>query len=857
MEEYDHSLQKELKKFRILYDLAIAMTAERNLEENLQLVVEKSRELLDTDTSYIALRDEARGDVYMHSLSGIRTEPFRNLRLPFGEGLGGLVAESRQGIIVEDYLGEKVITHVVDSIVAEEGVVSGVAVPVQIGQTSLGVLYAFNRRRTSFTQADLEGLHLIGNLAAVEISRKRAEDFVRHSRVDLEQKVAARTSELWRANQQLEQEIQQRKRAEERIRESERRYRSIFENAVEGMFQSTVAGSFIAVNPALAKMYGYGSPEELMAGLKDINTQLYVDPGRRNQLIHLLRQWGEVRDFEAEAYRKDGSVAITSISARQVRDENGEVLCIEGSVKDITEQKAAEKAIRESEKRYRDLFENVSDFIYFHDMEGNITETNLAFRKASGYDLHPHAAMRIKDMMPEENRPLFDEYIRRITERGEDEGFMKVFSREGREILIEYKNTLVRDPNGDVLGVRGSARDVTDRVRAEKEKKRLQAQIMSAQRIEAIGTLAGGIAHNFNNLLMAIQGNATLARLEVDPAGPVSRKLENIEKLVKSGAKLTSQLLGYARGGRYEVKTINLNDLVKDVSNTFAQARKDITVRLDLSESLKGIEADQGQLEQVILNLLVNAADAMPTGGKVVLRTRNLSHGEMKGKPYKPKKGKYVLLEVQDSGIGMDRRTMDRIFEPFFTTKGMGKGTGLGLASTYGIVKGHGGYIDVASREQKGSTFQIYLPASEKTVVEKNEFSKGVTMGKGTILLVDDEEMILEVGKGMLETLGYVVLASGGGREAVEIYTRNHDSIDLVVLDLVMPGMGGRETYQQLKAVDPGIRVLLSSGFSIDALAKEMLEQGCDGFIQKPFFIQELSQEVARVLSNRATDSRQ
>jgi PAS domain S-box-containing protein len=1237
MDASGHSLPRELKKFRMLYDLAIAMTAEQSMEENLQLVVEKSRELLKTETAYIAVRDEARGDVYMHSLSGVRTEAFKKMRLPFGKGLWGFVAETGQGIIVEDYLEDKRITHVIDKIVAEEGVVSGVAVPVQIGKTNLGALYAFNRVRTSFSQADLETLHMIGNLAAVEISRKRAEDAVRQNRIELEQKVAARASDLLKANRLLEQEIQQRKKAEEMIRESEerirtiiehsnelfyvhdlqhqysyvspqceaitgytpdeikgkwtelftenpinrkgfdlteralrtgrrqppyileckrkdghlilfevdesplkdsdgnvvgvvgaardvterkrsedalqaaeRKYRSIFENAVEGMFQSTVDGSFAAVNPALARMFGYDSTGELMAELKNIRTQLYEDPARRDEFIEILRQKGEVRNFEAEVCRKDGRAIMTCINARQVRDEKGNALCIEGCVEDITERKVADEALKESEQRYRklvenlpigiyrstpgekgrfvmanpaflhmfgfkseeelrqtcvsdiymdpgerkqfsnellarnsvimrnrylrkkdgtplwgtltarvayqegdengeayfdcaiedvtemklaeqklleserryrelvegsrdgyaltdmsgrivetntsfrkmlgyteeemrkldyrgitpekwyaveaemvasqlltrgytevfekeylrkdgtvfpaetriylvkegkgekgrgmgawalirditerkraeqairenekkflDLFDNVSDFIYFHDMDGNLVETNLAFRKAYGIKDNPSATINIRDLMPEENRPLFAQYMERVLVHGQDEGFMKVRSPHGREVLVEYKNAVVRDAEGNVVGVRGSARDVTDRVRAEKEKKRLRAQIMSAQRIEAIGTLAGGIAHNFNNLLMGIQGNATLARLEVDQSSPVSRKLENIEKLVKSGAKLTSQLLGYARGGRYEVRPVSLNDLIKEISNTFAQARKDITVQLDLSESLKRVEADQGQVEQAVLNLLVNAADAMPSGGKVILRTRNVTHEAMNGKPYKPKTGKYVLLEVQDFGIGMDKKTMERIFEPFFTTKGMGKGTGLGLASVYGIVKGHGGYIDVASQEQKGSTFQIYLPASEKKIVKEKELPKGVVMGSGTILLVDDEQMILEVGKGMLETLGYTVLASGGGREAIEIYAGNHEKIDLVVLDLVMPGMSGRETFEQLKSINPGVRVLLSSGFSIDTLAKEMLEHGCDGFIQKPLFIEEFSQEIAKILSRR------
>jgi len=810
-----HSLQRELKKLRVLYDLAIAMTADRTLEENLQMIVDKSRELLETDTAYIALRDKTRGDVYMHSLSGIRTEAFKKMRIPFGKGLGGMVATTRRGIIVEDYFGEKKIAHVVDAIVAEEGVSSGMAVPVQIGRVNFGVLYAFDRKKRSFSQADLETLHLIGNLAAVEIGRKRAEDSANRSRVELE---------------------------------SERRYRELVEGSRDGYAMADLNGKIVESNTSFRGMLLYSEEELRNLTHKDITPPKWHPMESELVVTQLLRR-GYTDVFEKEFIRKDGTIFPAEIRVYSARDDKGNVIGAWALIRDITERKRAEQELRESEGKFRDLFDNVSDFIYFHDMEGNFIETNLSFKKAYGFENHSSASFHVRDLMPEETRTLFDDYIQRLLNKGQDEGFMKVVTPKGREVLIEYKNALVRGQGGQILGVRGSARDVTERVRAAKEKKRLEAQILSAQRIEAIGTLAGGIAHNFNNLLMGIQGNATLARLEVSPEGSVDRKLENIENLVKSGAKLTSQLLGYARGGRYEVKPVNLNKIVKEISNTFAQARKDITVELELSGSLKGVEADQGQIEQATLNLLVNAGDAMPAGGKVIIRTRNVKHGAMSGKPYKAKAGNYVLLEIQDFGTGMDRVTMERLFQPFFTTKGMGKGTGLGLASVYGIVKGHGGYIDVSSRESEGSTFRIYLPASDRAIFKDKEVPDGIVRGSGTILVVDDEEMILEVGKGMLETLGYTVLVSRSGREAVDIYRKNPSEVDLVMLDLVMPEMGGSETYLHLRSINPNVRVLLSSGFSLDTVAKEMIDQGCEGFIQKPFFLQELSKEVAKILS--------
>ncbi|MEW6663704.1 MAG: PAS domain S-box protein [Thermodesulfobacteriota bacterium] len=1103
MFESEPSIDRELKKFKVLYELAVAMTAERTLEEKLQLVVERSRELLGADTAYIALRDEMKGDVFMHTLSGIRTEAFKKMRLPFGKGLGGLVAKTRKGFIVEDYLAERNIEHVVDGIVLEEGVISGMAVPIQMGPRNLGVLYVFNRAKTTFSQVDLDTLFLIGNLAAVEISRQEAERSVRSSREELEGRVRERTLELRQANQLLTQEIQERRRSEEALIAAEAKYRGIFDNTIEGIFQTTEAGSFISANPALARMYGYGSPEELMSELTDIGKQLYVDPKRREEFLLLLREKGHVHGFENVIRRKDGSIAITSLNASQVRDDAGKVLYLQGTVediterklteealkesevryrtlvenlpvgiyrctpgdkgrflmanraflnmfgyeseedlsrihvsdiymnpeerkkfsdelldrksislgdrylkrkdgtalwarvtgrlvyaegsgepayfdcaieditermqaeeklheyerryrelvdgsrdgylmvamsgryvesnstfremtgyseeelrglsveditpekwwpvqrkiireqipkrgytdvfekeyrrkdgtplpveirayrardekgkpigiwafvKDITERKRSEQALRDSERKYRDLVENVSDFIYTHDLEGRFIESNSAFCRACGFPAGGMNGLQGRDLVLEKNRPLFDEYLKRIQDNGQDEGLLTIRTSEGKELILEYKNSLVRGPEGRPAGVRGSARDVTERVRAERERKKLEAQLMTAQRIEAIGTLAGGIAHNFNNLLMGIQGNATLARMDVDPSGTISQRLENIEKLVRSGAKLTSQLLGYAREGRYEVRPISLNELVRDTASTFGQARKDIVVHQELAEDLMGIEADQGQIEQVLLNLLVNAADAMPFGGKVFLRTRNVDHREIQGKSYRPKPGQYVELQVEDTGTGMDEKTLERIFEPFFTTKGLGKGTGLGLSSVYGTVKGHGGYVDVSSQEGMGSIFTVHLPASQRSIRKEVAGSNGIRMGHETVLLVDDEEVILDVGSRMMEVLGYRVLAVKSGREALEIYRKDPAAIDAVVLDMIMPDMGGGETFDWLKQIDPGVKVLLSSGYSVDGQAKEILSRGCSGFIQKPFHIQDLSQELRRIL---------
>jgi CheY-like chemotaxis protein len=349
---------------------------------------------------------------------------------------------------------------------------------------------------------------------------------------------------------------------------------------------------------------------------------------------------------------------------------------------------------------------------------------------------------------------------------------------------------------------------------------------------------------------MAIQGNVSLMALSIDSSYPYYERLKNIEKQVRSGSKLTAQLLGFARKGKYKVKPIDLNRLVEGMSETFGRTKKEIRIHSVLTENLLAIEADRGQIEQVLLNLLVNASDAMSGGGDLFLKTMNTTHEGMSNKLYDPKPGKYVLLTVTDTGIGMGRKEMERIFEPFFTTKEMGRGTGLGLASVYGIIKGHGGYIDVDSQKGSGTTFSIYLPASEKVVTDNQPEAEedGIKQGNETVLLVDDEMVVLDIDRELLESMGYHVFTANSGKDAVEIYKKNQNSIDLVLLDMIMPQLGGGETYDLLKEINAEIKVLLSSGYSIDGEAMNILKRGCNGFIQKPFQLKELSEKIRMIL---------
>lgn len=392
-------------------------------------------------------------------------------------------------------------------------------------------------------------------------------------------------------------------------------------------------------------------------------------------------------------------------------------------------------------------------------------------------------------------------------------------------------------------------RNLAERRRLESETKLIQDQLLQSQKMEAVGTLAGGIAHDFNNILAGIQGYASLMQMDLPSNHPNHARLQKIEDLVGSGASLTRQLLGFGRGGKYEVKPTNLNQVIVKSSEIFSRTRKELTVYREFEKGLWSVEADQGQIEQVLLNLYINAWQAMPEGGDLSLATQNVALDEWTVKPRGRQPGRYVKISVTDTGSGMGEKTRERIFEPFFTTKEPGQGTGMGLASAYGIIENHGGFIAVESEQGKGTRFDIYLPASDKEMAPLETIAeKEILMGRETILVVDDEKTNILVTREILENLGYRVMIAGCGQEAIALYMEKGREIDLVILDLIMPGMGGVKAFEALRGINPDLKVILSSGYSVQGEARRIMEKGCNGFLQKPFRIADISQKVREVL---------
>lgn len=518
------------------------------------------------------------------------------------------------------------------------------------------------------------------------------------------------------------------------------------------------------------------------------------------------------------------------------------------------ERKRNEQALIGSERRYRNIIEGIEEGYFEIDHVGHLTLVNRAMCEMLGYSEAELVGMRSGSYPDKEAKREIKEIFSDAldTRRLGEVRDLKIYRKNGDTRYAETVVTAIRDSEGELVGFRGIARDVTYRKIEEASRKELEEQLEQSQRLESLGTLAGGVAHDFNNLLMGIQGRTSLMLIGMQEEHPHYKQLTSIQEYLKSAADLTGRLLGFARGGKYEVASVDLNKLVDKCISMFGRTRKEITISNSLDVNLNPIEADANQMEQVLINLLVNAAQAMPDGGFIEVGTSNVNLGQASARMHDLPPGAYVRMQVSDTGLGMDQRTMSKIFDPFFTTKPVGCGTGLGLAMVYGIIRNHSGTISVVSEPGYGTTFTVLLPATTKKAAQKSKPAEEMLYGSETILLVDDEQMIVEVGRQILESLGYVVLTATSGLEAVAIFNNNQEDIKVVVMDMIMPNMSGGELFERLKRIDPQVKVLLCSGYSIEGQAREILDKGCKGFIQKPFTVSQLSAKLREVIDGRS-----
>ncbi len=655
----------------------------------------------------------------------------------------------------------------------------------------------------------------------------------------------------------LKKEIEDRERVEEVLRQSEERYRTILENIEDGYYETNLRGDLTFFNDALCRMLGY-SREEMMG----MGNKQYTDEENRKRLYQafneVYRTGKSAKGFEWQVIRKNGEKRFGEVSVSLIRDAHGEPIGFRGIARDTTERKQAEEALRTEKQRFETLLENAPFGMVLIDKEGDFKYINSKFVELFGYHLAdiPNGRQWFRKAYPdpEYRHQVIETWISDSNLTTPGERIPRIFTatcKDGTRKTVRFITVLLE--TGEYLM---SCEDITLVQKAEEEKKVLEEQLRQSQKMEAIGQLAGGIAHDFNNLLTVIRGYGQLSQMELNEKEKLKANLDEILKATQKASELTHQLLAFSRRQIMDMKVIDLNDLLKDLDKMLRRIiGEDIELNYLLSEDLGKVKADPSQIGQVILNLAVNARDAMPSGGKLTIETYNAEIDETYVRTHAgTSPGPYVVMSVTDTGEGMTPEVRERAFEPFFTTKGKGKGTGLGLSTCYGIVKQSGGNIWTYSEPGKGTTFKIYLPRVEGLSEEPREESEGgeILSGTETILAVEDEVEVRKLVAEILSGQGYHVIQAGNGEEALKVARENPSKrIHLLLTDVVMPGMSGRELATTLGLQHPEMKVLYMSGYTDNAIVHHgVLEEGVN-YIQKPFTLEGLARKVREVLDRR------
>ncbi len=641
----------------------------------------------------------------------------------------------------------------------------------------------------------------------------------------------------------------------EELRDSEEKYRGIFENAIEGVFQITLAGRILSANPALAHILGYASAEALLSGIPRVAPKLFVDAQDWDRLIDSIVKNHTVLRFEIQMYRQDGEKMWGAVSARMVYGHDGRPVWVEGFLMDVSDRKRAEEALAESRNYLAEVINAVADPMFVKDRHHRWVLVNNALCAFTGHAREELLGKTDYDYFTKSEADVFWDKDELVFNTGKENINEECFTDpQGLAHTIVTKKTRYTDKKGEQFIV-GILRDITEQKRAAEEKLRLEARLIQSQKMEAIGALAGGIAHDFNNILHPMLGYGELLGQDLPKGSP---QRQYVDEIISSGLRakdLVNQILAFSRQSAQKAMPVRMQPILKEVIKlSRSTIPANIEIVHDLQNSCGHVMADPIQLHQIAMNLIINAFHAMEkSGGRIVieLREETLPHDGAGGTALAP--GRYARLSVSDTGCGIDPSHMGKIFEPYFTTKAQGKGTGLGLAVVYGIVKEHHGDIKVSSEVGKGTTFHIYLPLTDGAAQSITSAStESFPTGSERILLVDDEQAIARMEAQMFTRLGYQVTTRCSSVDALETFKAQPGAYDLVITDMTMPNMTGEQLARELLAIQPLLPILICTGFSERIDQDKAASIGVKALLMKPISLAEISRTVRKVLNESA-----
>ena len=808
----------------IMAEIGRIVSSTLNIEEVCERFAEEMRKLIQFERITInCINPKENTFVVLYSVGPYVADREIGKPVPISGTATEWVMQNRSSLLIQEVNREEMLGRIPCLLpIFKAGFRSMILIPLISKDQVIGTLALQTSKKNAYTGADLSLGERVGNQIAGAIAS--AQLFVEH------------------------------KQAEEALREREEQYRTLLETMEEGYYQVDLAGNFTFLNESCSKMHGF--PKEKMIGM---NNRAYMSEETARKVYKIFNgvyKSGQPEKLvEWEIIRGDGKKAVMEASVYLIKNAQGEPIGFIGIERDITERKRIEEALRQSEEKYRNILENIEDGYYEEDLAGNFTFFNEAMCQIYGYPKEELFGLNYKKYTSEETAKKLFQIFNQMYRTGNPckEYSYEIIRKDGVKRYIEATASLKRDPSGKPIGFRGVVRDITARKQAEEEKLSLQEQLRQSQKMEAIGQLAGGVAHDFNNLLTVIKGYSQLSLLDLKESDPLRGNIQEIEKATQRATDLTRQLLAFSRRQILDPKIVDLNALIIDLDKMLRRIiGEDIELVIHLSEDLGKVKVDLSQFEQVIFNLAVNARDAMPTGGKLTIETANVeldeayAHAHVGVVP-----GPYVRLTVSDTGVGMTQEVKEKIFEPFFTTKEKGKGTGLGLSMVYGIVKQSNGNIWVYSEPNRGTTFRIYFPRTEEEAdtLREREETDYFPRGSETVLLVEDDELVRDLANRLLKQQGYTVLEAANGQEALRVAKeRVGETIHLLLADIVMPQMGGKELADWIKISRPNIKVLFTSGYADNAIVHHgVLDRGTH-FLQKPFSLKTLSYKVREVL---------